>query len=359
MRPILFNIPGWDVRIHSYGVLIFVSCAAALAMAVWRARREKVDPNAVYELATWLFLGGVVGARVFYFIQHPEAFHHPSDLLRTWEGGNVFYGCILGGLTGSTLYWLRRPFPFLRMCDVAAPAVAIGAALGRIGCFLNGCCHGAAAELPWAVRFPAGSHAWVRQLNAGLIAPQAPASLPVHPTQLYAAAAGLIVLGLLLIAARRPRRPGELMAVLMIAYPLTRWPIEALRGDEPAVFAGMTWAQDIGVALLLGGLALRFRLRRHPLGRETGAARPPDPVAIRPDAPHLSPDPTPRAGAVEVENAAPVANAAGVVGDYFRRSGEVRSAGSPTPGATAGSASGATSIPARRLAAWRGGGGGE
>ncbi len=185
MRPILFVLPGSGLRIHSYGVMIFVACAAALMMAVWRARREKVDPNAVYELATWLFLGGVIGARAFYFVQHPEAFHEPSDLFRTWQGGNVFYGCILGGLTGSILYWLRRPFPFWRMADAVAPAVAIGAAVGRIGCFLNGCCHGAVCDVPWAVRFPAGSHAWARQVNDGLISTEARVSLPVHPTQLY------------------------------------------------------------------------------------------------------------------------------------------------------------------------------
>jgi phosphatidylglycerol:prolipoprotein diacylglycerol transferase len=157
------------------------------------------------------------------------------------------------------------------MCDVAAPAVAIGAALGRIGCFLNGCCHGAVSDLPWAVCFPKGSHAWVRQLNAGLIPPEAPASLPVHPTQLYSAVAGFVVLGLLLLYSRRPRRAGELMAFLMLAYPLTRWPIEALRSDEPAVFAGMTWSQNISVALLLGGLALQFFVRM----RSQGALRDP------------------------------------------------------------------------------------
>src|SRR6516165_8160072 len=101
MRPILFVVPGLDLRVHSYGVMIFCACAAALAMAVWRTRREKVESDAVYELATWLFLGGVVGARLFFFIQHPEALHHVGDLFRTWEGGNVFYGCIIGGLTGS------------------------------------------------------------------------------------------------------------------------------------------------------------------------------------------------------------------------------------------------------------------
>jgi phosphatidylglycerol---prolipoprotein diacylglyceryl transferase len=264
MRPILFVVPGLGFRIHSYGVMIFCACLSALAMAVWRSRREKVDSNAVYELATWLFLGGVVGARLFFFIQHPEVFHHPGDLFRTWEGGNVFYGCILGGLTGSTLYWLRRPFPFLRMCDVAAPAVAIGAAVGRIGCFLNGCCHGAVCDLPWAIRFPVGSHAWVRQLNAGLIEPGALLSLPVHPTQLYSCAAALLVLTILVGYARRHARPpGRVMALLMIFYPLTRWPIEAVRGDEPRVFLGMSWSQNISVGLLLAGLAMWSFLRRH------------------------------------------------------------------------------------------------
>jgi phosphatidylglycerol:prolipoprotein diacylglycerol transferase len=263
MRPILFVVPGLGFRIHSYGVMIFCACLSALAMAVWRSRREKVETNAVYELATWLFLGGVIGARAFFFIQHPEAFHQVGDLFRTWQGGNVFYGCILGGLAGSILYWLRRPFPFLRMCDVAAPAVAIGAAVGRIGCFLNGCCHGAVCDRYWAVRFPIGSHAWVRQLNAGLVQPGDAFSMPVYPTQLYSSASALVVLAVLLAyAGRHSRRPGEVMALLMILYPITRWPIEALRGDEPSVFLAMSWSQNISVVLVAAGLGLAWVLRR-------------------------------------------------------------------------------------------------
>jgi len=268
MRPILFVIPGWEIRSHSYGVLIFLACFAALATAVWRVKREKLDPNIVYELATWLFLGGVVGARGLYVILHPETIQSAGDILRSWQGGNVFYGCILGGLTGSLIYWYRRPFPFWPVADAVAPAVAIGAAVGRIGCFLNGCCDGAVSALPWAVRFPAGSHAWVRQLNAGLISPGVPASLPVHPTQLYAAAAGFMVLGLLLAHFPHRRRPGEVMALLMILYSMSRWPVEALRVDERAVFAGMTSSQNISVGLLIFGLAIWFSLRGRPHGRQ-------------------------------------------------------------------------------------------
>ena len=117
-------------------------------------RREKIDANVVYELASWLFLGGVVGARAVYVLSHRDSIHSLGDVLQSWKGGNVFYGCILGGLTGSILYWLRRPFPFWAMTDVAAPAVAIGIAIGRIGCFLNGCCYGAVCDQPWAVCFP-------------------------------------------------------------------------------------------------------------------------------------------------------------------------------------------------------------
>jgi phosphatidylglycerol:prolipoprotein diacylglycerol transferase len=256
MRPILFVVPGWEVPIHSYGVLILLACFAALAISVWRARQENIDPNVVYELAAWLFLGGAIGARGVYVFSHPETIDSLGDIFRSWKGGNVFYGCILGGLTGSIIYWFRRPFPFWRMADVAAPAVAIGIAIGRIGCFLNGCCHGAVCDWPWAVRFPAGSHAWVRQLNARLISPESLTSLPVHPTQLFASLAGFILLGLLLAHYPRRRRPGEPMAILMIVYPLTRWPLEMLRGDEPALFAGMTLSQNISVVLFACGLAV-------------------------------------------------------------------------------------------------------
>jgi phosphatidylglycerol---prolipoprotein diacylglyceryl transferase len=256
VRPILFELPGLDVKVHSYGVLVLLACFAALGIGVWRARREKIDPNQVYELAAWLFLGGAIGARGLYVIFHPETVHSALDIFRSWQGGNIFYGCILGGFAGSMLYWLRRPFPFWAMTDVAALAVALGAGIGRIGCFLNGCCFGRTAGIPWAVQFPAGSHVWVRQLNEGLIAPDTPCSLPVHPTQLYASLAALAILAALLAYLPWRRRQGEVMALLMMGYGVSRWVIEALRDDEAAIFAGMTLSQNISVALLVSGLAV-------------------------------------------------------------------------------------------------------
>jgi phosphatidylglycerol:prolipoprotein diacylglycerol transferase len=269
MQPVLFELPSWGIRIHAYGVMMLLGCAGALAITVWRARREGLSVNSVYELATWLFLGGVIGARALYVVQHPEAIHSASDLLRSWDGGNVFYGCIMGGLAGSLLYWWRRPFPFWPMADAVAPALAVGITLGRIGCFLNGCCYGAVTDAPWAVQFPAHSHAWLAQLEQGVLPLAAEASLSVHPTQLYAALSGLAIL--IVLSARFPyrRRDGEIMALLMVLYAASRWLIESLRDDVPAIFAGMTLSQNISVGLLVLGILVWACLPHRPLAQSS------------------------------------------------------------------------------------------
>jgi phosphatidylglycerol:prolipoprotein diacylglycerol transferase len=275
MHPILFEIPAWDVKIHVYGVMMLLACTGALAITAWRARREGLRVEAVYELATWLFLGGVIGARALFVIQHPEAIHDPIDLVRSWEGGNIFYGCIMGGLAGSLLYWWRWPFPFWPMADAVAPALAVGISFGRLGCFLNGCCFGEVCDLPFplAVCFPAGSHAWFAQVEGGILAPAAASSLPVHPTQLYATAAGLLLLVILSLYYPRRRRDGSVMVLLMVLYPLSRWPMEMLRGDDQPVLAGMTLSQHISLGLFLLGLATGFRLSCRPEGRFADSAR--------------------------------------------------------------------------------------
>ena len=125
-----------------------------------------------------------------------------------------------------------RPFPFWPMADAVAPALAVGIPFGRIGCFLNGCCYGSLCDLPFplSVRYPAGSHAWFAQVEQGILPPAAALSLPVHPTQLYAAVAGLAAPGdpLALLPEAASRR--QVMVLLMVLYPLTRWPVEMLEG---------------------------------------------------------------------------------------------------------------------------------
>jgi phosphatidylglycerol:prolipoprotein diacylglycerol transferase len=265
MRQILFVVPGVGVKVYGFGLMFVVACFAALYATAWRARREKIDPNTVFDLAVWLMSGGLVGARLFYVIQHHETLTSVWDVFRIWQGGLVFYGCIIGGLAGSLIYWRRHPFPFWAMADAVAPSLALGAALGRLGCWLNGCCFGGLSGLPWAVRFPAGSLAWYHQVYAGWIPATALESLAIHPAQLYAAVDGLILFALLSAYFPFRKRDGEVMALLMVTYPLTRFLIESLRDDERAFFAGLTISQNISVLLFAGGLLLWARLLRLPV----------------------------------------------------------------------------------------------
>src|SRR5206468_3661124 len=106
-------------------------------------------------------------------------------------------GCIVGGAIAFELFRRRYPFPVRPMMDVIAPALALGIALGRLGCFLNGCCYGDVCHLPWAMTFPQGSSPWAHHVDLGLIPQAAARSLPIHPTQIYAAIDGLVLLLLL------------------------------------------------------------------------------------------------------------------------------------------------------------------
>jgi phosphatidylglycerol:prolipoprotein diacylglycerol transferase len=280
MHRILFTIPGLGFRLHSFSVMMLLACFGALGITFWRARRERIDRESVAGLATWLITGGFLGARAMFLAMHPETVHHPGDVFKVWQGGIVFYGCIAGGLIGSILYWMRHPFPFRAMADAVAPALAVGIVLGRLGCFFNGCCYGAVTEQPLAVSFPAGSIPWRHQVEHGWIAPSAARTLAVHPTQLYAALDGLLLLGLLTWYFPRRRRDGEVMALLMIVYPILRFLNESLRDDELPVIAGLTVAQAISVLLFVAGLITWFGLARLPRARHADAVA--EGVGLRP-----------------------------------------------------------------------------
>ena len=272
MRQVLFEIPWLGLKVHGFSVMLVAAAAAGVYLTAWRARREKIHPDVVFELAVWLLTGGFVGARALFLIRNPGMVHDVWDIFKVWQGGIVFYGCIIGGLIGSLMYWARRPFPFWAMCDAVAPSLAIGIALGRVGCLLNGCCFGATCDLPWAMTFSTDTLPWLHHVDQGWISADAARSLPVHPTQAYAILDGVLLLVLLSAYFPHRRRDGEVMALLMVTYPVTRFLIEGLRDDDPAVFLGLTLSQLISVALFPCGLAAWWWLSRRPIGRHADRA---------------------------------------------------------------------------------------
>ena len=269
MRPILFTVPGLGYQVHAFSLLLVLGAASGVFLTAWRAKRVGIHPDVVYELAVWVLGGGFVGARIYYLIQHPDAVHSVFDIFKVWQGGIVFYGCIMGGLVGTWIYHARHPFPFWPMADAVAPALAIGVLLGRLGCFLNGCCFGAVCDphsIPWAVTFPALSLPWLRHVDAGWLSPAATHSLPIHPKQLYGALAGLILLVATTLFYRHRRRDGEVMALVMVGYPITRFLMEFARGDATGWHLGLTISQYISLGLCVAGLVVWRALPTHPGG---------------------------------------------------------------------------------------------
>jgi phosphatidylglycerol:prolipoprotein diacylglycerol transferase len=159
MYQILFYIPlrSWfgifsDIPLHGYGVMLFLAFVFCTLVGVYLARKQGIAAEYIHDLALWLFISGIVGARLVYVVQYwnEQGFaQNPMSILSIWDGGLVFYGSAIGGVVGFILYYrlVLRPnkIRFWQLADVVAPCVALGLCLGRIGCLLNGCCYGGVA----------------------------------------------------------------------------------------------------------------------------------------------------------------------------------------------------------------------
>lgn len=264
MRPILFELPG-GFKVFGYGLMLFLAYLASINMTAWRARKGHLNPGFAFDMATWLFIGGLVGARAFFVIQYRRNFDSFFDIFKIWEGGIVFYGSLIGGTIALLLFWYFYRFPFLPMADAIAPAICIGMAIGRLGCFLNGCCYGDRCELPWAVSFPSVSAPFKDQVARGLIPPTATHSLPLHPTQLYLTIDGLVLLGVVLAFWPHRKADGQAMALYFLLYAITRTLVEELRNDESAQYLGMTISQIISVGVF--GVGIFFWVMANKFGR--------------------------------------------------------------------------------------------
>jgi prolipoprotein diacylglyceryltransferase len=169
MRQVLFHIPvrlfGGDpdgIAVYGFGMMLVIAYLLCSWLAGRLGKREGVAPEHLQDLAIWLLVCGLLGARITYIIQYHQQFTDPWQYLRIWDGGLVFYGSAVGGVIG---YFLARHFVLRKykisswkMADLIAPCVALGLCLGRLGCFLNGCCYGhvACPDCP-AAYFPLSS----------------------------------------------------------------------------------------------------------------------------------------------------------------------------------------------------------
>ncbi|MFH0911385.1 MAG: prolipoprotein diacylglyceryl transferase [Planctomycetota bacterium] len=274
MHPILFKIPlhvlGWpDLPVFSYGFMVMLGFLAAIALTLRLAKREGIHADRIYDLSLLAIMGGVAGARLLWVLLFARSGDLRSwvDYLAVWKGGLVYYGGLLAALALCSAYVRLKNLPWGRTADCFAPGLAVGLALGRIGCFLNGCCFGriAPADAWCAVRFPEGSLAMQHQLALGAIA--AGPSLPVYPTQLMESAAGLVLLAILLLAYRFRRFPGEVTLLFLALYSIARFCLEFFRDDTGLLlscggFPGLKAGQITAIVVLVPALTIWLHLRR-------------------------------------------------------------------------------------------------
>jgi phosphatidylglycerol---prolipoprotein diacylglyceryl transferase len=246
LHPVLFTFPlgRHEIALHSYGLLI----AAGLAVGIWLAHREGGrrgwNQGRVLDLAFWLVVSGLIGSRLTYGLVNARSFFHAcvdgdgpwwrdcTSLLAVWEGGLVFYGGVAAAALVALVFARREGWSFGAVGDLFAPALAIGHAFGRLGCFAAGCCFGKETASRIGVAFPRGSVAFEVLQRAGAVPLGAGETRPLHPVQLYEAAGELALFALLCFLRPRLRRqPGALLLCYLGLYALLRFVVEIFRGD--------------------------------------------------------------------------------------------------------------------------------
>ncbi|MEK7448410.1 MAG: prolipoprotein diacylglyceryl transferase [Planctomycetota bacterium] len=228
-------------------------------------------------LFTTSIISAVIIGRLVHLILHQKEYGpNIFKFLYIWEGGLVFYGGLLLAVVCGIFYLQYKRVTALKIADLLAPVTMLGLALGRVGCYLNGCCYGKIAlDLPWAVEFPnfqgkfPGSPAFEQHVELGKILKDAPASLPVHPIQIYSSFIALILFVFLSVLFYKNKdtsepspKDGVVVAYLLIAYPVARFLLEFLRGDNERVWTGLTVSQIISGFVFLIGLGFWYYISR-------------------------------------------------------------------------------------------------
>ena len=231
------------LHLRTYGALM----ATGFLVCWWLIERLSGRRD-LSNLLMSLMIGGVVGSRAAYVIEHWQAefARNPAAIVRVDQGGLMFYGGFLLAFAVFFVWcFVRREHP-LRLADLLSAVLPLGHAFGRVGCFFYGCCYGRDSDAWCAVVFPAGSPSWYEHGRR---------MVGVLPTQLFEAAALLVLFAALMVLWRRgaQSRPGLVTGAYLIGYAVIRFGIEYLRGDPRAAVGPLSISQAISVCMVAVG----------------------------------------------------------------------------------------------------------
>ena len=259
MFPRLLTVPAFELAgrtlgpltLHTYGVLLALAFVAGLFVASRQARKEGLDGARIADMAVWVLIAGLLGAKLLLLIVDWSVYsQRPKELFSLVQSGGVFYGGLLGAIPVAWWYMWRHKLPTWRTADALAPAVILGQAIGRLGCFAAGCCYGRPADVPWAVTFR--DPFTLRQVGT-------PLDVAMHPSQLYESFAAFAIFGLLMWMGPRKKFHGQVVMAYVTLYSVVRFGLEFFRGDPArgVVFGGpLSTSQFIAILMVLGVLLL-------------------------------------------------------------------------------------------------------
>lgn len=239
MHPLICQIGPFSV--YSYGAMLVLAFLVSSYLAQEKAKTIGINPEAIFNLSFIALISGIIGSRLFYVILHfGQYLENPLGIIKIWEGGLSWFGGLFFGLIAATVYIRRKGLAVYRVLDLLVPFLALGQSIGRIGCFLNGCCYGVQAK--WGLYFPVHERILI-------------------PTQIFSSLALLLIFIILRFLQERPHQAGEVLFIYLILYSLKRFFIEFWRADNQIVIFGLTYFQIISVFIFFVSLWKIYTLR--------------------------------------------------------------------------------------------------
>ena len=257
MYPELFRIG--DFPITTYGIWLAVGMLLALFVASRLAARDGLPRDRIYDLGLWTLIGGLLGSKVLMFFVEENVQIFSLDFLRS---GGVYYGGLIGGFLAVVVLVRLYKLPLWKVADAFAPALALGQAFGRQGCFAAGCCWGKPTDLFWGVHFTEAGHEYT---GVPMYGPEG-LDLYLHPTQLIESFTMLAVFGFLVWLHRRKKFDGQVLIAYGIIYSIFRFSIEFIRDDPRGDLFGLTTMTGLStsqlVSLVVAAASIVFMVMR-------------------------------------------------------------------------------------------------
>lgn len=247
------------ITIHSFGFCLALGILSAFTLMVWLGKKHGYTSDFLSNFVLVLMLSAFIGARFAYVCEHwtSQFKQDPINVFKIAQGGIMFYGGLLGGWLGGTIYLLVAKRSIIDILDLTVTVLPLGHAWGRVGCFLNGCCYGRRTDCVIGVCYPKKSTVWYDQYYDNLIKATDNVSLPVLPSQLIEAAFNLAICIVLVILYRRKNRiPGMQMGLYAIMYSAVRFFTETLRSDERMQVGIFSISQAISIGIMIFGIGM-------------------------------------------------------------------------------------------------------